>query len=54
MAGLLSPTAFQVQQAYSNLQTNAETEENNYRNSTHLVKVTNNDSNSGQCTQHLK
>ncbi|XP_027031617.1 antigen WC1.1-like isoform X1 [Tachysurus fulvidraco] len=38
--------AFQVQQAYSNLQTNAETEENNYRNSTHLVKVTNNDSNS--------
>ncbi|KAK2836338.1 hypothetical protein Q7C36_014207 [Tachysurus vachellii] len=38
--------AFQVHQAYSNLQTNAETEENNYRNSTHLVKVSNNDSNS--------
>ncbi|TSK31506.1 T-cell differentiation antigen CD6 [Bagarius yarrelli] len=44
-AGLICNT-FQVQQRFSNLQTNAASEENNYRDSTHLVKITNNDSNS--------
>lgn len=51
---ILSQTALQVQQRFVNLQTNAAAEENNYRDSIHLVKVTNNDNNAGQCTQHLK
>ncbi|XP_017310787.1 antigen WC1.1 [Ictalurus punctatus] len=37
--------ALQVQQRFVNLQTNAAAEENNYRDSIHLVKVTNNDNN---------
>ncbi|KAF7691274.1 deleted in malignant brain tumors 1 protein-like isoform X2 [Silurus meridionalis] len=39
--------ALQVQQRFANLQTSTAAEENSYRNSIHLVKVTNNDSNSG-------
>ncbi|KAF5901265.1 T-cell differentiation antigen CD6-like isoform X1, partial [Clarias magur] len=37
--------ALEVQQRFASLQTNAAAEENNYRDSIHLVKVTNNDTN---------
>ncbi|KAI5091823.1 deleted in malignant brain tumors 1 protein-like [Silurus meridionalis] len=45
-AGLIC-NSLQVQQRFANLQTSTAAEENSYRNSIHLVKVTNNDSNSG-------
>lgn len=47
---LPSLLAVVVQKRYMNLQATAEAEENNYRDSVHLVKVTNNSSDAeGEC-----